>query len=398
MATPGQSTSDPTPAEVLRWVAESAPELWFPSRHAAETATPRDALDAPLWVLRQAGLVQVGDWVREAGQGFRLTPAGEAALAAPNPVPVPPPANQPPQDPIPADPDELHHSPTSEYALGESARRSLLDPAPVVVTPVLLVLNVGWFLYGGVIAFRFRAVSDYLQGSNHPVIGPILVRIGAVSGPELLDGEWWRLLTSCFVHVGLVHLLCNMVTLGLLGAVAEGVWGRWRFTVIYLLSGLAGSVTAMALRPQTEAAGMPADLLLGGASGGLWGLTTAVVAWLVKHLRHLPPDVGSEWVRKLLVVAVMNGAISFFPGVSLESHLGGGAGGLFVALCLARIRGDRRETATAVVGLLLLAAAFAALLTVAVARSDDWREVKERYQRKAPPTPPTPADARDRRP
>jgi membrane associated rhomboid family serine protease len=287
-----------------------------------------------------------------------------------------------PPDPIPDELDDpLRESPVSEYAIGETARRSLLDPAPSIITPILLMVNVGWFVFGGVIAFQYRAISDYLKGSNDPVIGPILRQAGAVSGPDLLNGEWWRLFTCCFVHVGLFHLLCNMVTLALLGSVAEGVWGRWRFSIIYLLSGLAGSVTTMAFHPQMDVAGVSANLLLGGASGNLWGVTTAVIAWLVRNLKHLPPDVGSEWVRKLVVVAVLNGVISLAPGISLEAHLGGGVGGLLVALCLARMRGNRRETTVAAVGLTLLITVFAVMLPLAMNRTGDWQDVKERHNR-----------------
>jgi rhomboid protease GluP len=387
MASPSQ-TGSPTPADVLRWVAESAPHLWFPGRWAEHAGVPRDALDDPLWALRQAGLVQVGDWVDGVGQGFQLTPDGERATGVPDPIPptvAPQRVDEPTDDPL--------FAPHSEYAAGEGARRSLLDPRPAVVTPFLLVLNVGWFLYGGVIALGSWAVSDYLRGTNSAVISPILLRLGAVGGPQLLAGEWWRLLTSCFVHIGLFHLLGNMITLALLGTAAEGVWGRWRFAVIYLLAGVAGSVTAMAVNPQTSGDQV---VLVAGASGGLWGLLTAVTAWLLKNLKHLPADAGPEWGRKLAVVAAMNVVVSLAPGVSLAAHVGGAVAGVLVALCLARIRGDRREAAAAAAGLGLVCAAFAALLAVAMARSNDWQNLRQRYEREGAagkPIPPPPADA-----
>jgi membrane associated rhomboid family serine protease len=250
-------------------------------------------------------------------------------------------------------------------------------------------MNVIWFLFGGVLALQERAVSDYLKGGQHPGVMEILLRIGGVSGVELLDGDWWRLLTSGFVHIGLFHLLCNMVTLGLLGTVAEGVWGRWRFILIYLLAGLASSVTAMALHPQTESAGGMQDVLLGGASGSLWGLTAALAVWLLSNLKHLPADVGPDWTRKLLLIVVMNVVVSFQPGVSLEGHLGGGVCGVLVALCLGRIRGDHRETVGAVLGLVLVVTVFATGFGLAFTRSNDWREVKARWSaRQSPPVVP----------
>jgi rhomboid protease GluP len=367
----------PTSDDVLHWVAAASPHLWYPSRHAAVAGLPRNVLDDPLWDLRVNGLVQVGDWVKDVGQGFRLTAEGERAVALTD---TPAPLFQARQ----LIAEQTEQEPIVEPDTGETARRSLLDPMPAVVTPILLVVNVVWFLFGGAISHQYRAVSDYLKGSNHPQVSKILIHIGAVSGGELLDGEWWRLLTCCFVHVGLFHLLCNMVTLGLLGTVAEGVWGRWRFLLIFLLSGVAGSVMAMTLHPQTEVAGMSRDLLLGGASGSLWGLTAAVIAWLIKNLKHLPNDVGPDWTRKLLIIAVMNVVVSFAPGVSLASHLGGAVGGVIVALCLARMRGDWRETLAAALGLIVLSVLFAGGLQWSFSRSKDWQSVKARWsERKA---------------
>lgn len=377
----GTPAPPPTPADVLGWVAAAAPRLWFPGRHAEQTGIPRDLFDPPLWSLRQAELVRVGDWVAGIGQGFVLTAAGEQSVGRPDPLPVAhpvPPASAEPDDP-------LRTSPRSESAAGETARRSILDPAPAVITPLLLMANVVWFVCGGYVAVQTRGASDYLMGGTDPVVDPILLRVGAVSGSKLLAGDWWRLVTCNFVHVGLPHLAGNTIILGLVGTAAEGVWGRWRFALVYLLAGVAGSMTAMAVGPQTVAAGAATDTVLGGASGGLWGVTAAVVVWVLKHMTHLPPAVGADWVRKLTVVLVMTVVVSFAPGVSFEAHLGGAAAGVALAVGLAHIRGHRRESAVAVGGLTAVVLTFAALLAVAMAWSDDWCQVKERHAQRQPP-------------
>src|ERR671913_279317 len=59
----------PTPADVLRWCADAAPAVWFPSAYAQTAGVPRDSIDDPLWLLRQAGLGQVADWGRGRGPG-----------------------------------------------------------------------------------------------------------------------------------------------------------------------------------------------------------------------------------------------------------------------------------------------------------------------------------------
>ena len=77
-------------------------------------------------------------------------------------------------------------------------------------------------------------VGDYLSGKSPATLS----LLGAVSSIDLMRGEWWRLLTCCFVHVGVLHLLANMLALGMMGPLAELLWGRWRLLVIYAVSGL----------------------------------------------------------------------------------------------------------------------------------------------------------------
>src|SRR3954470_13154820 len=77
----------------------------------------------------------------------------------------------------------------------------------------------------------------------------LLIRWGANFGPLTLSGQWWRLLTSMFVHVGIVHLLLNMWALWLLGFLAERIFGRPTYLFIYFFSGLAGSLTTLAWSP-----------------------------------------------------------------------------------------------------------------------------------------------------
>jgi rhomboid protease GluP len=336
----------PDQPQVLGWVAAAAPGLWFV---ADVPADHRDRAREAVWALCRDGLAEVGDWVPGRGQGFRLAPRGVEAVT------VEPPADYDP----------------------EAVRRPLLDPRPAAVTPLLLVVHVLWFIAGGVVAARTRAASDYLAGTNHPLINPILLNSGAVSASALLRGGWWRLVTCEFVHVGAFHLLGNMVILAVLGSLAEAVWGRWRFLLIYLLAGLAAGVTAMAVSPLAA----DGERVYGSASGGLWGVTAAVLAWLVRNLKDAPPQAVGDCVRRVVIVGVMNVVVSFAQGVSLAGLVGGAVGGLAVAVCLARLKkGTRTERRAAVAGLVLAAVTFAALLTAAVYTTGDWQEVRERME------------------
>ena len=106
-APPAPDFAPPTTADVLRWCAAAAPDLWFPSVHAQSTGIPRDSIDDPLWLLRQAGLLQVGDWVRGKGQGYSLTPAGEKALADPQKLTDLRPVLTPDKEDVPPDEEKI---------------------------------------------------------------------------------------------------------------------------------------------------------------------------------------------------------------------------------------------------------------------------------------------------
>lgn len=345
MSTPGQpEPSDP--ADVLRWVGAAAPGLWF---LADVPVADRERVRSAVWELCRTGRVEVGDWVAGRGQGFRLAHTAEDVVAD--------------------TPDEPEHDP-------ESIRRPLLSPRPSIITPLLVVVHVVWFIAGGMVAAQTRAVSDYLAGTNHPIVFPILLRTGAVSPTSLLRGEWWRLFTGGYVHVGLVHLFGNMVILALLGSLAEAVWGRWRFLLIYLCAGLAASITAMAVSPL----GSDGELVYGTASGGLWGVTAAVLAWMARNLKDAPPEAAADLVRRVAVVGVMNLLVSFAQGVSLTGLVGGAVGGLVVAVCLARLAAGvpRRTVWAAACALVLAVVGFAGLLTGAIYTTGDWQTVRER--------------------
>jgi membrane associated rhomboid family serine protease len=345
----------PTPAAVLAWVATAGAEPWFPSSHAAATRTDRDALDDPLAQLRLAGLVQVAAWVRGRGQGYALTPAGAAAAAAGT---IPQAAET---VPVPTDPDPPL-----------PAARLDLDPRPPLVVPVLLVANVLWFLVGVAAAVRGgHPVWRYLSEGSLPV----LHRLGAVTGADLLAGEWWRLASSCFVHFGGLHLLANLFALAMMGPLAELLWGRKRLALIYAASGLGGACLAMALKPEA---------LLAGASGAIWGVLASLLAWLLLFRSRLPADVAGDWARRLWVVLLLNAGLSFLPGISWQAHFGGGVAGFVTAGLLSAVRsagGWRRLVAAGC--LLALPVGCVGGLVLAMKRGEAWADLRHAAERRA---------------
>jgi membrane associated rhomboid family serine protease len=131
------------------------------------------------------------------------------------------------------------------------------------------------------------------------------------------DGEVYRLLTSMFLHYGLLHLAVNMWALWVLGRNLEAALGPLRFGILYLVSGLGGSVACYVFTPGAASA---------GASGALFGLFAA----LFILLRRLGRDTSS-----IIPVLVINLVFSFVPGISLAAHLGGLITGGVIAVALA---------------------------------------------------------------
>lgn len=362
---PDSGSKTPTAADVLRWCAAVAPKLWFPSVQAKEGAVPRDDLDDPVWSLRQRGLIQVADWVKGLGQGFTLTPEGRAALADPTKL-VAPTSEIAPAPRVVDDSDRPR--PMTPFERGEMARKAVLETPRSAVTPILLIATVGWFLVGMAIAWRAGvSPTDYLRGGEPAE----MLKLGAVNGTQLLRGEGWRLVSAMFLHYGAVHLVCNMVSLAMLGPRAEAFWGRWRFAAIYAISGLAGSCLAMALHPTG---------VLAGASGAIFGVSASMIVWLIRYREHLGNSLDENWMRRVGFVLLMSALVSMVPGISWQAHLGGALAGAGLAVFTDWIRpGDRRRQSAGIVGSILVVAAGPAGLAAAVAYSPDWKSLTARH-------------------
>jgi len=190
--------------------------------------------------------------------------------------------------------------------MDESPRRQYAIPLtkPPIVTWALLCINVAVWL-----------AMTLSGGSDDP---DVLVLFGAKVNALIVLGEYWRLLTSCFLHVGIVHLAFNMYSLYILGTEAEAFYGRARFIVIYLLSGLFGSLVSLALNPNLSA----------GASGAIFGLVGALAAFYWRQ-REAFGDVSQRRFANMIVIIGLNVLIGFTtPGIDNFAHLGGLVAGL----------------------------------------------------------------------
>lgn len=151
---------------------------------------------------------------------------------------------------------------------------------------------------------------------------------GAMVPEYVLAGEWYRLFTSMFLHFGAEHLICNMFMQYFLGDMLLRAVSQWRFAVIYLLAGLAGSVTSLAHML------LRADYAVSaGASGAIYGIIGALL-WVV--LRNKGSFEGISLPRMLLATALYIGYGFGESGVDAWAHLGGAAGGFVLCIILYR--------------------------------------------------------------
>jgi membrane associated rhomboid family serine protease len=154
-----------------------------------------------------------------------------------------------------------------------------------------------------------------------------LLRWGANWGPLSLGTQPWRILTSNYVHGGIIHLAFNMWCLWNLGQLAERILGRLNFVILYTICGLAGSVASLWWHPMVVGV---------GASGAIFGLAGASIA--VFYLGHLPiarPAMQGT-VRSLMTFVGYNLLFGLAPGIDNSAHLGGLVAGLAMGAALSK--------------------------------------------------------------
>lgn len=204
---------------------------------------------------------------------------------------------------------------------GRTAFGGKVHARDTLVTVSLIVVNVAVF-----------AVISLLGGTGNQVVFDLAMLSGEVPlrgiGPEagVASGEYWRIMTSSFVHTAFLHLLFNMVAIGFIGPNLERVLGRWRYLGLYLLSCLTAGVAVYWLSPAVS--------LTYGASGGVFGLLAAA---LVVYRRQ-----GYD-VSSLLLLLAVNLFFTFsVPNISWQGHIGGLVGGLVTAAALVYAPRERR--------------------------------------------------------
>jgi rhomboid protease GluP len=309
---------------ILRQVLASDPGPWYPSDYARSAGLNREGLYAPLNDLRVAGLVQLTEWIAGKGQGYVLTMLGREVLSDPAALTQLGDAQM--IAPRPTASTDAAGGTATTFDIGEAARRAYYEAGRVRVVPVLMLINIVAFTGSFAVAARSGFDPWDFLGKGGPLV---LEKVGALSVTDIAKGEWWRLLTNCFLHYGLMHLVLNMTSLFLARRV-EALWGSGRFLVLYLICGVCGSCVAVWFNPGDGGKVM----VLAGASGALWGVMTSAIVWLLLNRSHLPPEQVRQWISQLSFTLLLNIGVSMLPQVSAAAHFGGGIAGILAAFLL----------------------------------------------------------------
>jgi membrane associated rhomboid family serine protease len=217
-----------------------------------------------------------------------------------------------------------HSVPFASVPVADRVWHSQLRSAPAVL--VLILLNAVVFLFE-------ISVGDL----NDP---DVLHRVGALEPyAVVVQGEYWRLFTALFLHGGFTHLLFNIFALYVLGPPLERSIGTIRFTVCYLVSGLASSAGVVGL----TVLGFVEVAQLVGASGCIMGIVGTWAGLLVRH-RHAPQ--AKQRLANVAMIVVIQVAFDLStPQVSMAAHLCGLVAGFFLGLVLVpratSVAGDR---------------------------------------------------------
>ncbi|MCL5458383.1 rhomboid family intramembrane serine protease [Loigolactobacillus coryniformis] len=170
-----------------------------------------------------------------------------------------------------------------------------------------------FFLGLQILLFLVMTLFGGSQNSN------VLVFFGAKVNILIQQGQWWRLIMPIFLHSGLMHIAVNSVTLYFIGMQIESLFGHWRFTLIYLLSGIVGNIASFVFNMGISV----------GASTALFGLFGAFFM-LVEAFRQ--NTAIRAMGQQFALFIVLNLAFDLFnPGIDLAGHVGGLLGGFLVA-------------------------------------------------------------------
>jgi membrane associated rhomboid family serine protease len=209
-------------------------------------------------------------------------------------------------------------------------------------TPViwgLLTLNVGiyfimWLARRGLRGVSFNSMLGW--GWSSPVDAMLrsyqLMHWGSNHVSETLNGQWWRLVTSMFLHGSLLHIAFNMLALWQVGQLVERIFGSMRFLGLYMIAGVCGSLGSLFWNVLEHH-----DANSVGASGAIFGIIGGLLAFIRRENSGVPPTIVKELRASTLPFLLFNLTAGFlYPHTDNAAHLGGLVGGFLAGHLLAR--------------------------------------------------------------
>lgn len=185
---------------------------------------------------------------------------------------------------------------------------NIFKPKKLIVTPIIILICTLFFI------FMLIKTNFDLSASN-------LINYGAIQRDYVQSGEWWRLFSCIFVHASILHLLLNMYALYIIGSQMESYIGKLRFAIVFVISGLVGSLSSIIFSTHVSV----------GASGAIFGLLGALLYFGYYYRLIL----GNSLKHEIIPVIIVNLLIGFMiPGVDIFAHIGGLAGGAFTMMSL----------------------------------------------------------------
>ncbi len=199
-----------------------------------------------------------------------------------------------------------------------------------------------------------------------------LIHWGANFGPITLAGQWWRLLSCMFLHAGVLHIACNGYGLYVLGPVVERSISRPFFLIVYMASGIIGSLASLWWHPMAVSV---------GASGALFGIFGAFISFVFIYRRWMPQQALAALRKNVIVILIINLALGLnIQGIDMAAHLGGFLGGVVSGAILCRPpqlptkRTKPLRMGLVIIGTLLLSVGAMSMLSQAMVTLSTLRE------------------------
>ncbi|MFY9609313.1 MAG: rhomboid family intramembrane serine protease [Blastocatellia bacterium] len=233
---------------------------------------------------------------------------------------------------------------------------------------VILTINIALFVLMSIVEVRSgRGADSFIQSAS----GGVLNDFGALVPSLVRDGQWWRLVTFNFLHIGLVHLMFNSSALFSIGPQVEETFGSQKFVFIYIGTGVASGIASYLFLPAGTA----------GASGAIFGL----IGVMTVYGYRLGGSFGRALTRQMLIWAGIGIMFGFFIGANNVAHIGGFIAGGAIGFVLApdapvTVRASAVWNAAAIACIGVIAISFAMAGSVYGSQQEKMleREVKRR--------------------